>query len=476
MDGRDYGEVEENDSVSPGASTELGSNKPNSPTNDQQNTFTDFVDLPDVGVLTRSSRRILARLTSQGQPLLEVGENKPTPEAKATGSKSCSVPRKRNVGNSKKQQESDQEAGEGSEANNSDEENNQQEIGIEDNTDSHGEDSGEKDVGAEQSTLPPRAVESGSKLAKARRLKGQNDDGEEEEDDDFGDEVDEVVTSYHSKEPGQLTSDEEEDTGAENLRIIEAEPKSVEGVRKEGEGDYEPGDFEDDAGDDVLSNHREDAGNQNAAEEIDVPLRSNERSGRRSGIARHPRKRPVWVKDKVEEEGPKLLGVGRNKDNQVVVVVQGLPSDLDSDVEMVKTSLKKGAGGTFKEAMEYADATGQEGRGQNIEEEEYERGDPVAKKKLKLVTVPASRKGAEYTRMFRAPYSRREEQAVINFLLERGGFSLRKGTRVWREMEETRICPGRSALALKQQFLQHIMKRLQDFGVTEQQLVEADDR
>ena len=119
LDGRDYGEVEENDSVSPGASIELGSNKPNRPTKDQQDTFTDFVDLPDVGVLTRRSRRILEgfppRLTSQGQPRLEVGENEPTPEAKATGSKSCSVPRKRNVGNSKKQQENDQEAGEGGE-------------------------------------------------------------------------------------------------------------------------------------------------------------------------------------------------------------------------------------------------------------------------------------------------------------------------------------------------------------------------
>ena len=39
-------------------------------------------------------------------------------------------------------------------------------------------------------------------------------------------------------------------------------------------------------------------------------------------------------------------------------------------------------------------------------------------------------------------------------------------------MEEENICPGRSALALKQQFLQHAMKRLSDFDVTE----DVDDR
>ena len=82
----------------------------------------------------------------------------------------------------------------------------------------------------------------------------------------------------------------------------------------------------------------------------------------------------------------------------------------------------------------------------------------------------------EFNKKFRAPYSRMEEQAIIDFLLEKGGFGLRKGIRVWRWMEEENICPGRSALALKQQFLQHVMKRLPDFGVTEEELVDADDR
>ena len=333
-----------------------------------------------------------------------------------------------------------------------------------------------------QSTLPAQASGSGPKLdTKAKNLEEHNVSLEEEEGDDYGDYgggVDqdgelEEGTDHFEKEPG------DENIGAEQStlppRAAGSGPKQatkIKSVEEQSIADEEEevdeandGTGGVDQADEVMSNHYEETGCQNTAEEMDTPLRSNERRGGRSCIARHPRKRPVWVKDKVEEEGPKLLGVGRSKDNQVVVVMQGLPSDLDSDVEMVRTSLKKGAG--------KANVSLDEG---DQEEEDDEGGDQVAKKKLKLVTVPASKRGAEYTRMFRAPYSRPEEQAVINFFLERGGFSLRKGTRVWREMEGERVCPGRSAQALKQQFLQHIVKRLHDFGVTEKQLEEADNR
>ena len=189
------------------------------------------------------------------------------------------------------------------------------------------------------------------------------------------------------------------------------------------------------------------------------------------------RKPTVWVKDKVQEEGPKLLGVGRSKDNQVVVVLQGLPSDIDSDVEMVRTSLKNGAGQARSTREEVGDASHQEAsQGDLGGEDADDEGGRPPKKKLKLVTVPAPKKGEAFNRKFRAPYSRMEEQAIIDFLLEKGGFGLRKGIRVWRWMEEENICPGRSALALKQQFLQHVMKRLPDFGVTEEELMNADDR
>merc|ERR550519_2830293 len=78
--------------------------------------------------------------------------------------------------------------------------------------------------------------------------------------------------------------------------------------------------------------------------------------------------------------------------------------------------------------------------------------------------------------MFRQPYSRQEESSVVNYLLEKGGLSLISGLKLWQDMEEAEICPGRSARALKEQYLHHIRKRLHEFDVTEEQLREADVR
>ena len=106
--------------------------------------------------------------------------------------------------------------------------------------------------------------------------------------------------------------------------------------------EFENDDVEVDHVDGVVSNQGEESSQQGAAEESDsrqTPRRTPVSKGRRTLL----RKPTVWVKDKVQEEGPKLLGVGRSKDNQVVVVLQGLPSDIDSEVEMVRTSLKNGA-------------------------------------------------------------------------------------------------------------------------------------
>jgi len=78
--------------------------------------------------------------------------------------------------------------------------------------------------------------------------------------------------------------------------------------------------------------------------------------------------------------------------------------------------------------------------------------------------------------MFRQPYSRQEESSIVNYLLEKGGLSLTSGLKLWQDMVEAEVCPGRSAHALKEQFLHHIRKRLHEFDVTEEQLREADVR
>ena len=279
-----------------------------------------------------------------------------------------------------------------------------------------------------------------------------------------------------SKVGGNMLRHGEDQVDGED-QVYDEDQVSVE-HHEEGEiaDEVENDDVAVDHADEAASNQGEDSSQQGTADGNYLP-RTPTRTPAERGRRTLMRKPTVWVKDKVQEEGPKLLGVGRSKDNQVVVVLQGLPSDIDSDVEMVRTSLTNGAGQALPTREDVGDAFNQETRQDDLGGEEADdEGGRAPKKKLKLVTVPAPKKGEAFNRKFRAPYSRMEEQAVIDFFLERGGFCLRKGIRVWRRMEEENICPGRSALALKHQFLQHVMKRLGDFGVTEEELLDADYR
>ena len=77
-------------------------------------------------------------------------------------------------------------------------------------------------------------------------------------------------------------------------------------------------------------------------------------------------------------------------------------------------------------------------------------------------------------KILRKPYSVKEEAAIIEFLLTKGGYNIIRGKRIWKEMEVASICPGRSGLALKEHFLKHTLERLEYFHVTEEQLQEAD--
>ena len=105
------------------------------------------------------------------------------------------------------------------------------------------------------------------------------------------------------------------------------------------------------------------------------------------------------------------------------------------------------------------------------EEEEEEDGlQSVKKKSLKKKPSVKQQGGG----MFRQPYSRQEESSIVNYLLEKGGLSLTGGLKLWQDMVDAEICPGRSAHALKEQFLHHIRKRLHEFNVTEEELREAD--
>ena len=67
---------------------------------------------------------------------------------------------------------------------------------------------------------------------------------------------------------------------------------------------------------------------------------------------------------------------------------------------------------------------------------------------------------------FGLPYSRMEEEAMVSFFMNKGGFKLRKGNKVWQQMENSGICPGRTWQSMKQKWNKYVMKRLDKFGVT----------
>ena len=65
---------------------------------------------------------------------------------------------------------------------------------------------------------------------------------------------------------------------------------------------------------------------------------------------------------------------------------------------------------------------------------------------------------------------------MVNFLLRNGGYSAKGGNKVWQKMEQDWICPGRTWQSLRERFDKNIVKRLEQFGVSKTQLMEADKR
>ena len=74
----------------------------------------------------------------------------------------------------------------------------------------------------------------------------------------------------------------------------------------------------------------------------------------------------------------------------------------------------------------------------------------------------------------RSPFSRGEEEAIVNYFLRAGGYSTRGGNTVWKKMEEEGLCPGRSWHSLKERFDKHIEPALHKFGVSRQRLLDRD--
>jgi len=80
-----------------------------------------------------------------------------------------------------------------------------------------------------------------------------------------------------------------------------------------------------------------------------------------------------------------------------------------------------------------------------------------------------------FAQNFRAPYTPKEDLAILNFFLYEGGYQFRKGIRVWKVMESRNVCPGRSSQSMKE-YWKKLSSKMDKYDVTVEQLVKADKR
>ena len=73
------------------------------------------------------------------------------------------------------------------------------------------------------------------------------------------------------------------------------------------------------------------------------------------------------------------------------------------------------------------------------------------------------------------PFSRKEENSIVKYFLEKGNYSYRRGNLVWKQMEQSRVCPGRTWQSIKQRFTSFIQKNLYAFDVSEAALMGVPD-
>ena len=81
-----------------------------------------------------------------------------------------------------------------------------------------------------------------------------------------------------------------------------------------------------------------------------------------------------------------------------------------------------------------------------------------------------------YGASFRLAFNANEEKAIIKFFLEKGGFHLRKGNKIWKSMEAHNICPHRTWQSIKARWDKYLSRSLAKYKVTNDDLVAADRR
>ena len=146
--------------------------------------------------------------------------------------------------------------------------------------------------------------------------------------------------------------------------------------------------------------------------------------------------------------------LGFDKEDQVYLVVKGLPKHIDfENVEFVRAS---------RNPTNLNDDD-------SIPESE--------KRKLKVICVDSGnsknkskewKKKGPYEVKFRTPYSKKEDWSIINFLkdwkIKKGNLSL-GGNRIWKSMEKRNVCNGRSWESMKERWRGYLAENLEKFNI-----------
>ena len=85
------------------------------------------------------------------------------------------------------------------------------------------------------------------------------------------------------------------------------------------------------------------------------------------------------------------------------------------------------------------------------------------------IAIPANQEERQKVKKMppRMPYSIREEEAIIKYLIDKKAYNHIKGTKLWKEMEQD-LSNGRTWQSMKERFLKATQKRLHRFNVVEQ--------
>ncbi|XP_042218202.1 uncharacterized protein LOC121863567 isoform X1 [Homarus americanus] len=65
------------------------------------------------------------------------------------------------------------------------------------------------------------------------------------------------------------------------------------------------------------------------------------------------------------------------------------------------------------------------------------------------------------------PYSDKEKWSIIEYIMNKHCYNQCKGRKMWQQMVEAKICPGRTWQSLKEQYVKHIIRDIDSYKVDE---------